>query len=152
MNKQYSIMHTDLLRLLKLVGHRGRIKPNNNESQKSTNNRPKTGNPNPTATNGPAARVLIVSKVADSDLVLLLDVGEERTLVVDAEREDTVLIGGHKLGAEHGARFGSAGRLEGQAVERREHGELELELVFAGNLEGNPLVEDVLGDFNIVDL
>jgi hypothetical protein len=37
-------------------------------------------------------------------------------------------------------------------VERREHGELELELVVAGNLEGNPLVKDVLGDFNVVDL
>jgi hypothetical protein len=37
-------------------------------------------------------------------------------------------------------------------VERREHGKLELKLVFAGDLEGNPLIKDVLGDFNVVDL
>ena len=93
-----------------------------------------------------------MGEVAVSHLVLLLDVGEEGTLVVDAEGEDTVLIGGHELGAEHSAGIGTAGGLEVQAVERREHGELELESIAGGNFEGNPLVVDILRNLNAVDL
>lgn len=149
-------MHTEininLLSLLKLISHRGRVEPDNDESQKSSNHRPKTGNPYPAAGNSPAARVLVVGEVAVSHLVLLLDGGEEGTLVVDAEGEDTVLIGSHELRAEHSAGIGTAGGLEVQAVERREHGELELESVAGGNFEGNPLVVDVLGNLNAVDL
>jgi hypothetical protein len=93
-----------------------------------------------------------MSEVADGDLVLLLNSGEEGTLVVDAEGEDAVLIGGHKLSAEHSAGLGAVGGLQVKAVEGREHGELELKLVVARNLEGNPLVVDVLRDLNGVDL
>lgn len=149
-------MHTeiniDLLSLLKLVSHRGRVEPDNDKSQKSSNHRPKTGNPYPTASDSPTARVLVVRKVAVGDLMLLLDGGEEWTLVVDAEGEDTVLIRGHELSGEHSAGIGAVGGLEGQAVEGREHGELELERVASGNFEGNPLVIDVLGNLNGVDL
>jgi hypothetical protein len=84
--------------------------------------------------------------------MLLLDGGQEGTLVVDAEGEDTVLIGGHKLSAEHSAGIGAMGGLEGETVEGREHGELELERVVAGDFEGNPLVIDVLRNLDAVDL
>lgn len=149
-------MHTELninlLSLLQLVSHRGRVKPDNDESQESSNHRPQTGNPDPSASDGPAAWVLVVRKVADGDLVLLLNGGEEGPLVVDTEGEDTVLIRGHELSTEHSAGISAGRGLESQAVERREHGELELELVSARNLKGNPLVVDILGDFNAVNL
>lgn len=141
-----------LLSLLKLVCHRRRVKPDDNERQESSNHRPKTSNPNPAAGDNPTTGIFIVSEVADGDLVLLLDGGEERTLVVDAEREDTVLIGGHELSTEDGASISAADRLEGQTVEGREHSELELELVIAGNLEWHPLVVDILRDLDAVDL
>ena len=93
-----------------------------------------------------------MSEVADGNLMLLLDSGEERPLVIDAEGEDAVLIGGHKLSAEHSAGICTSDGLEGQTVEGGEHGELELKLVSARNLEWNPLVVDVLGNLNVVDL
>lgn len=83
-------------------------------------------------------------KVAHSHLVLLLDVSEERPLVVDTEREDSVLIGGHELGAVYGACLGARCRLEGQTVEWRKHGELELQLIARGDLEWDPLIIRVL--------
>lgn len=124
-----SPININLLSLLELIGHRGRVEPDNHESQESSNYRPKTGNPYPAAGNSPAARVLVVREVAVGNLKLLLDGGQEGTLVVDAEGEDSVLIGSHELSAEHSAGIGALDRFQVQAVEGREHGELELERV-----------------------
>lgn len=93
-----------------------------------------------------------MGEVADSNLVLLFDGGEEWPLVVDAEGEDTVLIGGHELGTKNSAGVGAADGLKTQTVEGREHGELKLELVVAGDFKWNPLVVDILGDLNGVHL
>lgn len=153
-DKQYSAYKVDinLLSLLKLVCDRRRVKPDNHKRQKSSNHRPKTSNPDPTASDNPATRIFVVGEVADGDLVLLLDSGEERSLIVNTEREDTVLIGSHKLSTEDGAGISAADGLQGQTVEGREHSELELELVIAGNLEWHPLVVDILRDLDVVDL
>lgn len=144
--------NTDLLRFLYLISSRGRVKPDEDESQESSNHRPQTGDPDPAGADGPTARVLIVRKVAHGDLVLLLDVGEERPLVVDAEGEDAVLVRRHELSAEHGAGLRAAGGLKSQAVEGREHEEFQLELILAGDFKGNPLVVGVLGHLNVEDL
>ena len=93
-----------------------------------------------------------MSIVADSYLVLLLDIGEEGTLVVDTEGEDTVLVGDGELGAVDGAVFRLGGRLEVEAMEGGQHGELELKGVILGDLERHILVIAVLGDFNAEDL
>jgi hypothetical protein len=93
-----------------------------------------------------------MSEVADGNFMLLLDGGEERPLIVYAEGEDAVLIRSHKLSAEHGASICASDGLEGQAMEGGKHGELELELVSDGNFKWNPLVVNVLGNLNLVDL
>ena len=64
--------------------------------------------------------------VANGDFMLFFDVGEKRTLVVNAEREDSVLIGDGESCAVDGAVFRPEGGLESEAVERREHGKFKL--------------------------
>lgn len=64
--------------------------------------------------------------VANGDFTLFFDVGEERTLVVNAEREDSMLIGDGEPRAVDGAVFRPEGGSESEAVERREHGKFKL--------------------------
>lgn len=59
-----------------------------------------------------------MGKVSDSDSVLFKNGGEERTLVVDEEVEDSVLVREGEGSAVDGAVGGLRGRLQGQAVER----------------------------------
>lgn len=147
-------LNTDLLRLLELVGRRRRrrVQPHDHKGQEASDHRPQTGDPHPASADSPAACVLVVRIVAHGHLVLLLDVGEEGSLVVDTEGEDAVLIRRDELGAEYSARFSATSWLESQTVERREHGELQLQFIPGGDLVGHPLVVDILGDFNVVDL
>ena len=93
-----------------------------------------------------------MSIMADSHLVLLLNVGEEGTLVVDTEGEDTVLVGDGELSAVDGAVFRLGGRLEVKTMEGGQHGELELKGIILGNLERQILVVAVLGNLNAEDL
>lgn len=143
-----------LLRLLVLSRSRRwlRVEPYNNKEKESANHRPETSDPDPSAANSPAAGVLVVRVMADGNFVLLLDVGEEGTLVVDTEGEDSMLVRNGEACAVHSAGFRSEGRLESEAVERREHGEFELQSILAGNLEGNVSVVNVLGDLDAKDL
>lgn len=143
-----------LLRLLVLSRSRGwlRVEPYNNKEKESADHRPETSDPDPSAANFPAAGVLVVRVMADGDFVLLLDVGEEGTLVVDTEGKDSMLIGDDEARAVHSAVFRSEGRLESEAVERREHSEFELQSILAGNLEGNVSVVNVLRDLDAKDL
>lgn len=90
--------------------------------------------------------------VADADGVLILDMGQEGSLVVDLEVEDAVLVGEGEVGGEDGLTGGLGLGDEVSALEGRKHGELELESVALGNLEGNPAAPGVLRDGNLVEL
>lgn len=52
-------------------------------------------------------------EMADRNLVFLLDIAEEGTLVVYAKREDAVLIGDREAGAVDGAVFCAARWVQG---------------------------------------
>ena len=93
-----------------------------------------------------------MSKVSDRDSVLLFDVGEEGSLVVDFEVEDSVLIWELEACGVDGGAWGSSQKLEGQAVEGRKHREFELELVAGYGDERLPGVPRVLGKLNFVGL
>ena len=56
-------------------------------------------------------------KVTNGDGVLLFDVGEEWSLVVDLEVEDAVLIWKLEACSVDGGGFGGAGDLQGETVE-----------------------------------
>lgn len=107
---------------------------------------------------GPGARdditpvPLVVRVVTDTNRMLLVDVGEEGSLVVDAEVEDAVLVGDLEGRAVDSGVGGRAEGLEVDAVEGREHAKLELELVVGVNLERCPGVELVLGNGDLVRL
>lgn len=78
--------------------------------------------------------------MADGDAVLLLKECEERTLVVDLEGKDAVLVGDQE-GGRVDARFGlGLVRKERDAVVGVEHGELELEAVRGRDGKGDPVV------------
>lgn len=91
-------------------------------------------------------------KVADADCVLLLNIGEERALVVDLEIEDAMLIGEDEGNAIHGSIASGAPASQVEAVEGRKHGKLELENVVLGKGEGNPFVPAPLRERDVVRL
>lgn len=126
-----------LLGLL-LAADRGTVHPQGAESQPPDNCRCDTGDPGPRSADDEAAGPLVVGHVADRDCVLLLDVGQEGTFVVDLEVEDAVLVG--DLEGDGVCRFfgGGVGGVKGEreTVEGGEHGEFELELVVGGDFEG----------------
>lgn len=93
-----------------------------------------------------------MGEVADSHLVLLLDVGQEWPLVVDAEREDAVLVGDGKAGAIYGAVLCSVRWGEGETVEWREHGKLDLKSILGWQLKWNEPVIAILGKLNVESL
>lgn len=66
--------------------------------------------------------------VADGNGPLLLQIGQERPLVVDHEVEDTVVIRNRECNLVDALGFGRGAllRLELQTVEGREHTELKL--------------------------
>lgn len=89
-----------------------------------------------------------MSIVAHGDLVLFLNVGEEGSLVVDAEGENAVLVGNCELGAENSAVCCRLGRDEVETVEGGEHSEFELEVVIFGDFKGDEAVVIVFRNFN----
>ena len=93
-----------------------------------------------------------MGKVPDCDLPFLINVRNKRSAVVDAEVEDTVLIGG----LERNAKDSGVGSLrygrKVEAVEGGKHAELELDVVICGGDERNQLVVGVLRDLNLVVL
>lgn len=137
-----------LLQPLIRHGARLAVKPDDDEAHKTSNDRPQACNPNPAAANLPAARVLIVGKVADGDFVLFVHVCEERTLVVDSEREDTVLIGKSERSAVDCAILRAGSGCERKAVVRREHGEFKLDGVGGFNLERDIVAAGIFGQLN----
>ena len=93
-----------------------------------------------------------MGEVADGDLPLLVDVGDEGAAVVDAEVEDAVLVGRLEGDAEDGGVCGRGDGGEVEAVEGREHAELQLHLVARVGDEGLEAVVDPLGDLDLVVL
>lgn len=88
-------------------------------------------------------------KVADRYLPLLVDVCEEGAAVVDAEVEDAVLVWCLERDAEDGRVCGLCDGREVEALEGRQHAELELDVVGGGRGEGLEVVVGVLGDFDL---
>jgi hypothetical protein len=122
-------MRTDahLLRLLSLGLIRLAVEPDSDEDQPASGCNANTSDPGVCTADDETARPLIVSKVADSDGALFVDVAEERTLVVDDEVEDTVLIGHGEAGLEDGAVGRWLDGVQSHTMEGRQHAELELE-------------------------
>lgn len=87
--------------------------------------------------------------MAYSNLPLLIDVGEEGAAVVDAEVEDAVLIWGLECDAKDGGVRGLANWGEIEALEWREHAELELNLVVGRWDKGREVIVGVLGDLDL---
>ena len=143
-------MRTDaqLLRLLGLGLIRLAVKPDSNENQPASGRNANAGDPRVGTADDETARPLIVSKVAYSDGALLVNVAEERTLVVDDEVEDTMLIGHGEAGLEDSAIGSWLDCVQSHTVEGRQHAELELERIYGSRKEGNPTVTVVLGHFN----
>ena len=79
------------------------IQPYRHKRQKPTDHAPETCNPDPATGDLPTSRPLIVSEVSYCDLALLLDCRQERTLIVDFEGEDAVLVWQGKGRAKDGA-------------------------------------------------
>lgn len=140
------------MRLLGLGLIRLAVEPNSDEDQPASGRNADTSDPGVSATDDETAWPLIVSKVADSDSALLVDVAQERTLVVDDEVEDTMLVGHGEGSAENGAVGSARGGLQSQAVERRQHAEFKLEGVFGRRNERNQAVTVILGQFDRVVL
>lgn len=136
---------TALLRLLcRLVG-RLAVHPQGGKGNEAGDGCRDARDPGPGARDDVAAGPLVVGHVADADGALLLDVGEERALVVDHKVEDAVLVRRHELRAVGGGVVRLVDGGEVQAVEGRQHGELELQLILFGEGERHPLVPVVLG-------
>jgi len=79
-------------------------------------------------------------KVSYSNRILLVDIGEEWSLVVDLEVEDTMLIWKFErsgVGSCCGARFSWD---ESAAVKWRKHAELELEGISSWDSEWDPFI------------
>jgi hypothetical protein len=147
-------MRTDahLLRLLDLGLIRLAVEPDSDKDQPASGRDTNTSDPGVGTADDETAWPLVVSKMADSDGFLLVDVAEERTLVVYDEVEDTVLIRNGEASLEDGAVGGWLDWVQGHTVERRQHAELELDRISRSREEGNPTVTVVLGQFDRVVL
>ena len=81
-----------------------------------------------------------MSEMPDCNLNLFLNRCHERPLVVDLEGEYAMLVGKAEGCRESGAVRSVCDCGEGKALERREHGEFELEGIGRWELEGPPRV------------
>jgi len=86
--------------------------PQRDKSKPSRDRDPYTRYPDASPTDPPASRPLVMSEMSDCNRRLLVHVGQEWSLVVDAEREDSVLVWQSERGAEDGAVRGLRNRVE----------------------------------------
>lgn len=91
------------MRLLGLGLIRFAVEPDGDKNQPASGCDADTSDPGVGTADDETARPLVVSKVTDGDGALLVDVAKERTLVIDNEVEDTVLVGHGEAGFEDGA-------------------------------------------------
>ena len=78
---------------------------------------PETSNPRPCSADDPTPWPLIVGEVSYGDRVLLLDVGEEWSLVVHLKVEDAVLVWELEACGVDGRGFGGGSDFQGETVE-----------------------------------
>lgn len=90
-----------------------------------------------------------MGKVSNGHLSLLLDVGKERSLIIDFEGEDAVLVGCCKRGAEDGTVRSCSDRVERKTMEWGEHGELELDGVGCSRSEGYVVSVGILRQLDV---
>lgn len=138
-----------------LIFLRGRrIQPEPQENQPPHHRRPHARDPDICAADRETPRVFIMCHVSHGHRPLLVDVGEEGSLVVDAEVEDAVLVWkGERGGVESRVGSGEGGRrVQGETVERREHGAFELDGVGWGRGEWGEVVALPFGELDIVGL
>ena len=138
-----------LLCLLDSLVARGAVQPERHKRQPTQYCNPDTANPDPRTANLETPWVLVVRKVPHSNLSLLINGGDEGAAVVDAEVEDSVLVGCSKPNTKDSRIRGLRNRREIEALEGREHAEFELDVVLFGGLEGNKAVVFVFGDFDL---
>jgi hypothetical protein len=131
---------------------RRRIQPHKYKGQETGNNRPKSANPNPTTRDPPASWPLVMRVVSNSDFMFLFYVAEERSLVVDAEGENAMLVWDGEGGAVDGAVFGHRGCCEVETMEGREHGKFDLERIVIGDGKRRKGVDDVFRQFDVESL
>ena len=86
--------------------------------------------------------------MTNSHLSSLIDIVEERSLIVDLEGEDAVLIWQLERRCEESRICGFGCWLERQAVKRRKHGEFELQVVVGWHYERDVVGVGILGDFD----
>lgn len=135
--------------LCRLVEH-----PYGDESQPAHAGDTNAGQVGPGGRDLVAVGVLVVRHVADGHGVLLLEVGQEGSLVVGDEVVDAMVIGDPEGHAEDTRSLGrgTLDLLDRDTVQGGQHAELELQLVTLGNLEVPPPVPDPLGDGDLVSL
>ena len=109
--------------------------PDTYKSHPPGNRNPHTSNPDPTCTDLPAARPFVVSKMSDRYFPLYVHVGKEWSLIVDAERKDTMLIWKLEGAAEYSAVGCLRYRHKFETMIGREHGKFKLQSVRGVNLE-----------------
>lgn len=92
--------------------------------------------------------------MADGHGALLLDVRQERALVVGYEVVDAMVVGDPEGHTEDARGLGRSALhlLDGDAVQGGQLAELELQLVALGNLEVPPPVPDPFRDGDLVSL
>ena len=88
-------------------------------------------------------------KVPDSNLPLLINVGNEWAAVVDTEVEDSVLVGCLKSCTEDGSVLGLRNWRQIEAVERRKHAEFKLDVVIRREDEWSEVVVFIFGDLDL---
>lgn len=100
-----------------LQRHRLTPQPKRNKSDPPRDGNSNPRNPRPSAANNPTPWPLIMSKVSHSNSILLFNVREEWSLVIDHEIEDTVLVGEFEAGGVDGGVLSGGFWDEGEAVE-----------------------------------
>lgn len=91
-------------------------------------------------------------KVADRDFVLLLDVGQERPLIIDAEGENAVLVWRGETDSENCAVLSILLWQKIQTMPGGKHGKFKLDCVVCRDPVRNPFIEIIFGNFNVKSL
>ena len=126
--------------------------PNSDKYQETRGSHSDTSDPWVCASDDKTSRPLIVGKMSDSNCALLKDIGQERSLVIDQEVEDSMLIWQLEARAEDGAVRGPRGCRQWESVKRREHAEFELNGIARRWNERLVMVDLVLGQLYEVRL
>ena len=122
---------TYLLHFLPLALLVGRLtpQPHTHKSHPPGNRDPYTGNPDPSSTDLPAAWPFIMSEMPDRYFPFYVHIGEERSLVVDAEGEDTMLVRQSEGTAEDSAIKCLRSGYKIETMIGRKHGKFKLQSI-----------------------